>query len=365
LDSLEIAEVKRPDCFYRLVFRGEVENGRDIGNIKQEFSRLFKIDESGINEFFSGKPVVIKAQLNYETAVRYQSALRQIGILTAIDAHSNDEEPVEVSSSGGGEENPNAQNAAIVRCPKCGHVQKESAECARCGLIINKYVYSTSTARIRTPSITFYDTAKEKRQIWLLGFLTLILFLLVYHLWTKRDIRHPPGVLIKSEPLQVMIRNPKPWRIGSRIFVPLATFSLRARVLSSERYRLDAVADIAPLDLALGWGPMSDQSILDQLEIAQGNRRFVIVPKGQGPPLPWGVLLSHSSNMHMIPADEQIKKTLFSIRTGDLIHLSGYLTGIQENGQWTWFSSLSRMDTGDGACEIVWVQRIETISNEN
>jgi hypothetical protein len=137
--------------------------------------------------------------------------------------------------------------------------------------------------------------------------------------------------------------------------VPLAQFKLTARVLSKENYQIDPVADLSPIDLALGWGPMSDQRVLDTMSIAQASRRFGIFPKN-GCTIPMSVLLAHSSNMHMIPANGDIQDILDSVRTGELIELSGYLVGVQEGGRWIWFSSLSRTDWGDGACEIIWVE---------
>ena len=231
----------------------------------------------------------------------------------------------------------------------------------RCGLIFAKYrrdPVGQRRAAIHTASITFHDAAKEKRQLVLLGFLLVLLAAAVSKFWLTDEKRYPPGILVRSEPRQALIKSPKPWKRGERLIVPMARFSLEARVLGKESYWLDAGADISPIDLALGWGPMSDQSVLDQLEIAQGNRRYVMVPSGDRLPLPWPALMAHSSNMHMIPADEQVENTLKSLRTGEIIELSGYLVGIQQGGQWTWVSSLSRTDTGDGACEIVWLERL-------
>jgi hypothetical protein len=201
--------------------------------------------------------------------------------------------------------------------------------------------------------------------MWTLVLLALVLAFLVYRLWAARDITYLPGMLIRSEPRQVIIKNPKPWTIGTREFVPLAEFRIEARVLSSERYYIDSFADIGPVDLALGWGPMSDQRILDQLEIEQGNRRFAIAPKGAAPPAPIELLLAHSANMHMLPASKEIKKKLCSLRNGELISLGGYLVGVRENGQWILFSSLSRTDVGDGACEVFWVEQFDRMNAES
>ncbi len=247
-------------------------------------------------------------------------------------------------------------------CPKCGHTQPEAEECARCGIIFRKFQAASGNlpgTRIGPSSVTFYDLAKERRQWILLTVLLIVLASLLHHVISNRDIKHPPGVLAAAQPQQVMIRNPHPWQKGKRLVVPLAHFQIQARVLSTERYRFDPVADLSPIDAALGWGPMSDQKIVDQLEIGQGSRRYVLLSSHNQPPLPMGVLLASSANMHMIPANNDIESKLLALRRGNIIELSGYLVGIQENGQLTWVSSLSRADTGDGACEIVWVEHLD------
>lgn len=101
----------------------------------------------------------------------------------------------------------------------------------------------------------------------------------------------PPGILIPYQPWQAAIGNARPWEKEGRLIYPLADFRLRARVLGKERYRFDSQADISPVDLALGWGPMSDQTILDQLDIAQSSRFFVVAAGKCHPPCPCPLFL--------------------------------------------------------------------------
>jgi len=246
-----------------------------------------------------------------------------------------------------------------IQCPKCGFEQNEAEECARCGVIFAKLPQVPegppgTDLRAAGPGRA---NSSSKNPITL-TVLLLILGYLLHSLWTGRELRHPPGVLVPSEPHQVMIKNPVPWKIENRTIFPIARFNLRARVLGKESYSYDPGADISPIDLALGWGPMSDQKVLDKLEISQGGRCFYILAPEGTPPLPMAVLLANSSNMHMLPANAEIKKGLNSLRGGEIVELGGYLVGIQEHGQWTWVSSLSRTDIGQGACEIFWVERL-------
>ena len=59
----------------------------------------------------------------------------------------------------------------------------------------------------------------------------------------------------------------------------------------------------------------------------------------------------------MIPKNDRIATQLMRLRVGDYVELAGYLVQAHfETGTWT--SSLTRSDTGDGACEILYVTRV-------
>ena len=66
-------------------------------------------------------------------------------------------------------------------------------------------------------------------------------------------------------------------------------------------YGYDRSAKLVPVDLAVGWGPMSDQAVLDRLKITQSMRFFWY--EYQSPPIPKDQIISHSTNLHVIPAD--------------------------------------------------------------
>ena len=46
-----------------------------------------------------------------------------------------------------------------------------------------------------------------------------------------------------------------------------------------------------------------------------------------------------------------------------LIYLKGQLVEVKSSDGWTWRSSLSREDTGGGACELMLVEEVRVISN--
>ena len=75
-------------------------------------------------------------------------------------------------------------------------------------------------------------------------------------------------------------------------------------------------------------------------------------------PVPRQDIEVNSANMHMIPADAEVEGTLKSLRVGQLVRISGYLVEIAGTDGWRWRSSLTRSDTGNGACELVWVEEL-------
>jgi hypothetical protein len=181
--------------------------------------------------------------------------------------------------------------------------------------------------------------------------------------YLHRPITYPPGILISSEPEQTATSD---GAVTRDIFnlKPLAHFALDARVLHRKIYRYDRQAALVPVDLALGWGPMSDQRVLDQLTITQ-SMRFYWFEYKMPPPIAQEEIIAHSTNLHVIPATPEIASRCKSLRAGALVHLSGDLVEATAPGFGAWKSSLSRTDTGNGACELMWVKEMSILNEKN
>lgn len=177
------------------------------------------------------------------------------------------------------------------------------------------------------------------------------------HWWLGRPLRHGPGVLAPGGPRQTTITKPEPIRHKGYRITPVAEFEVEARVLSARRYFLDREARLSRVDLALGWGPMSDERNLDEIKVSQSGRFYRW--RTRSFPIPRGEIERNSANMHMIPATLRIGRLLMRARPGHLIRLSGYLVNIRGKNGWRWKSSVRRSDTGHGACEVVWVKELE------
>jgi hypothetical protein len=165
----------------------------------------------------------------------------------------------------------------------------------------------------------------------------------------------PPAVTTGAAPLQTPVPGGMPaFALAAATLTPLAGFSVDARVLSREDYHLGREADLSPTDLALGWGRMREDAVLDHLDIGQAARWYRYRWRGD-PPIPLAEIVRSSANMHMIPADGRVARTLARIRRGDRVRIDGWLVRADTTDDWHWQSSLSRDDTGNGACELVYV----------
>lgn len=177
--------------------------------------------------------------------------------------------------------------------------------------------------------------------------------------WTHRA-RHPPdGPIAERDPLQTDISSEPDVARGRWTLKPRAHYDITARILSTERYRFDRLAALVPEDLALGWGPMSENRVLQTIDISQSGRFYWWQPHPDTPVSP-DIIITHSANTHVIPADSTVQRQLERLRVGEVVRLTGTLVdGLRDDGAWI-HTSLSRSDTGAGACEVLLVESVET-----
>jgi hypothetical protein len=191
----------------------------------------------------------------------------------------------------------------------------------------------------------------------------LSIILAVYIGWggwnwfTNRPVHPPDGVLAAGEPQQTDVPAGGKVQVGRWTLTVRANYQITARILGRERYHFDALSDLVPEDLALGWGPMSDNRILRSIDITQSNRFYYWrVPASS--PLPKDVIITHSANTHVIPQNAQVRRQLSRLRPGEVVTMSGELVdGLRDDGLWI-RTSLVRSDTGAGACEVLLVSDV-------
>ena len=176
--------------------------------------------------------------------------------------------------------------------------------------------------------------------------------------WQLRPVHPPDGPIAPHDPQQTDPGETPVTVLGRWQLTPRARYDITARILGREDYHFDLLSDLIPEDLALGWGPMSDNRVLRVFDITQGARFYSWMPK-EPLPIPRQVVIEHSANTHVIPADTSVARQLRGLRVGQVVHLRGYLVnGVRDDGAYI-NTSLTRSDSGPGSCEVVLVEQVE------
>lgn len=184
------------------------------------------------------------------------------------------------------------------------------------------------------------------------------------HWFVHRPIHYQPGVILApNDPIQTLLPEDQPSILYHDFeLYPLAEYDIEGRAITITRYYLDEFSKVAPYDLGIGWGVMSEENNLQQYGYYQNGRWMMYDAPKKEPDVDRTTASSHASNMHLIPADNTVLQKIAGIRPGSIVHLQGYLVRIQQGSHVFAKSSLSRTDTGDGACEIMYVETI-TVDN--
>jgi PAS domain-containing protein len=179
-------------------------------------------------------------------------------------------------------------------------------------------------------------------------------------LTTERQVSRPPGVTAPEEPVQEMVADLQPVEQAGFRLEKRARYRFTALVLRKEIYRIDAGANLAPVDLGVGWGRMSDPKVVAALEFSQLGRFLYWEPRNRATfPLPLDEVIGSAAQVHAIPAAPHVERRLRSLRPGALISAEGWLVDARAPNGAVWRTSLSRADSGAGACELMLVETLD------
>lgn len=78
---------------YNIVFKGELVRSVDLATAKKNLGQLFKMDGTKLDALFSGKSVVLKRNLNFETANKYRVAIKKAGARVDLVAAESEKPP--------------------------------------------------------------------------------------------------------------------------------------------------------------------------------------------------------------------------------------------------------------------------------
>ena len=124
-----------------IVFYGKINAGWDIEVVKNNLSGLVKKGGQNIDSLFSGKPVVLKKNIDRQTADKFKTVFEKTGALCEIQEISDktDLNNLTMEKSTYDQTNIEKPPEQFIVCPQCGFQQLSSQECQQCGIIFSKF----------------------------------------------------------------------------------------------------------------------------------------------------------------------------------------------------------------------------------
>ena len=113
------------------------------------------------------------------------------------------------------------------------------------------------------------------------------------------------------------------------------------------------------LDVCVVWGENTQTAQLDKLDFWNGIFTCNFQTRDQAA---WESFdVNKISNNHLISDDDYVRDQVRDIKIGDQIRVQGYLASYASPNAGPRGTSTTRTDTGDGACETIFVERFEIL----
>lgn len=200
------------------------------------------------------------------------------------------------------------------------------------------------------------------------------LILLIYSWWHRDefadDLHIDPA--LADEPLQEPAeREPFTTEANEVEYVvrPLYRYELHGLVVSFKRFtpgiglheRWNDYINVA--DVCVIWGDNARELDLNEFSFSNGEFTCRIVTRNEQQ---WRRFNRNElSNNHLITDDERIRDLIDELEVGDQIRISGWLSEYGEPGGPFRRTSDTRTDTGDGACETVYLADMQILDSMN
>jgi hypothetical protein len=175
-------------------------------------------------------------------------------------------------------------------------------------------------------------------------------------------------VELNNEPTQSVIQKPAfqtDYSGIEYIIEPQYEYELYGLVVSYRHHDGDSMLHklwndhLNMADVCVVWGKTALSAYLNQFDF--WNRQFTCNFKTSSN-LAWDSFNQNEiSNNHLISSDEGIRKKIQKLAIGDQIRVAGYLSSYGAEGGGMRGTSTVRTDTGNGACETIFVKEFDIL----
>lgn len=193
---------------------------------------------------------------------------------------------------------------------------------------------------------------------------------LLVSFWNRNELPRniEPVPQLAGEPEQLRTdRNPfvATWQQTEYTVEPEFDYDLRGMIVSfrhhdgDSRMHLLAGDHLNMLDVCVVWGDNAANPLIHKLDFWNGIFTCNVKTRDMEA---WDSFdMYQLSNNHLISDDEFIRRQVRKVNVGDQIRVRGYLASYGTAAGSHRGTSTTRLDTGDGACETLYVEKFEII----
>lgn len=176
-------------------------------------------------------------------------------------------------------------------------------------------------------------------------------------------IRDPQQTAVEKEPFQVSQGG------VSYQVEPLYRYDIEGIVVSLQHHDGDRMLHrrwndhLNVADLCVVWGHNASRVDLSEFDFWNGQFTCFFRTSSNSA---W-VSFHHDqiSNNHLLSDDEWVRDQIEDLRIGDQVRLQGYLARYSQGSRFQRGTSTTRSDTGNGACETLYVEDVQITARMN
>ena len=265
-------------------------------------------------------------------------------------------------------------------CPKCRYKRKSTEtapdwQCPSCGVAYSKAANTLHSASIsrKTPvtASNLYGKTSLPQRLLSIGILLSILMFVIAQ-WQKDSLPDSSAIIKSSYRDPIQLKTTKApfsffYRGETYDIEPVAKYELWGLVVTKNNINswadimhTDASVDIK--DICVIWGENVVGSDFHNVNFSSGDFTCYFQ-------YPHMTVFDHNkiSNNHLLSDNEAVRDKIRTAKIGDQIHVKGMLVNYspRSNPNWRRISSTIRTDTGNGACEVLFVNEFEVLSSKN
>lgn len=173
--------------------------------------------------------------------------------------------------------------------------------------------------------------------------------------WSEIPIKRGPGITADKAPVISKLIGNKDITFNGNTFSPHKKIEASVRVLEKSRYFFDNMSEFSSYDILVGWGEVSDQKNVDYINFKLKDRSFTYNKIRL--PLKSDKISNQTLLWHAVPSSEDIKSSLFSLREGHIIQVSGFIVNVatKEGLHWNSASTPSQVSKSANQHDILWI----------